>query len=61
MPTTRTRGPQKYPQAEGNVAVAHKCLSVLQAPKAKPRVPQLRLVLDMTEEEGESEALTPTK
>jgi len=60
MPTTRTWGTQPYPRAEGNVALANECLSVRQAPKATRRVPQLRLVRDMTEEVGEIEALAPT-
>ena len=59
MPTTRTWGTQKYPRAEGNVALADERLGVFQAPKAKPRAPQLRLVRAMTEEEGEREALAP--
>ena len=58
MPTTRTGGLQKYPRMEGNVALADERLSVLQAPRATRRVPQLRLVQAMTEE-GEREALAP--
>ena len=59
MPTTRTWGTQKYPQAERNVALADERLGVFESPKAKPRAPQLRLVRAMPEEEGDSEALAP--
>jgi len=60
MPTKPTGIPGPHPQSVGNVALADESLGGLHASRAKPLVPQLRVVRDVTEEEGETEALAPT-
>jgi len=60
MPTKPTGIPGPHPQSVGNVALADESLGGLHASRAKPLAPRLRVVRDVTEEEGETEALAPT-
>lgn len=60
MPTKGTRETRQDPQSWGNLALADESLDILQKPNAKTRSPRLSVVQDMTEEEGEVDALAPT-
>ena len=60
MRTKPTWPPGSHPQSVGNVALADESLGGLHASRAKPFAPQLRLVRDVTEEQGETEARAPT-
>jgi hypothetical protein len=50
---------KKYPQSEGNLALADEGLGLLRKPKAKTLSPVLRVVQDITEEDSEADALGP--
>ncbi len=59
MPMKPKRATWPYPQSTGSLALADESRDVFQEPKAKPRIPQLRMVQGMTEEEVEIDALAP--
>lgn len=59
MPTKREREAKKYPQSEGNLALADEGLDVLHKPKAKTLSPVLRLIANNREEASDADALTP--
>ncbi len=61
MPTKRERESKKYPQSEGNFAVADESLGVPQKPKAKPLSPVLGVAQDISEEHLEVEAFVASK
>ena len=52
---------KKYPQSEGNLALADESLGVSQKPKAKTSPPVLGVAQDVTEEYPEISVISPAK
>ena len=57
MQTKRKQETKKYPQWEGNVALADESLGLLQKPKAKTFPSLVGVVQDITEEAPEADGL----
>ena len=59
MQTKRKREIKKYPQSEGNLALADESLGLLQKPKAKTLSPVLDVAQDITEDYPAVGAVSP--